>query len=450
MPTPTLNMADLQIQVDPAAVGPEIYGLIEKLYPICRSITGDGFRQTLEHLRKQIPLAVHEVPSGTRVFDWTVPKEWNVRDAYVKNARGERVIDFQKHNLHLVSYSKPIHSKMPLGELRKHLHTLPDRPELIPYRTSYYSENWGFCLPHRDLLQMEEGEYEVCIDSSLQDGTLTFGEYYIPGQTSDEVLISCHACHPSLCNDNLSGVTVATFLAKHLTGAALRYSYRFLFIPGTIGSITWLSLNESRATRIRHGLVLTCVGDRGGLTYKKTRSGDAEIDRATAHVLKHSGQSHEIVDFSPYGYDERQYGSPAFNLPVGCLMRTPHGRFPEYHTSADNLDFVDAPSLADTFSRCLAIFHVLENNKVYLNQSPKCEPQLGKRGLYGSIGGRDVRTSELAMLWVLNFSDGNHSLLDIAERSGMEFRALTEAADALSAHGLLAELPQFAASRSID
>jgi aminopeptidase-like protein len=450
MPTPTLNMTDLQIQVDPAAVGREIYGLIEKLYPICRSITGDGFRQTLEHLRKQIPLAVHEVPSGTKVFDWTVPKECNVRDAYVKNARGERVIDFQKHNLHLVSYSKPIHSKMPLGELRKHLHTLPDRPEWIPYRTSYYSENWGFCLAHRDLLQMEECEYEVCIDSSLQDGTLTFGEYFIPGQTSDEVLISCHACHPSLCNDNLSGVTVATFLAKHLSGAALRYSYRFLFIPGTIGSITWLSLNESRAARIRHGLVLTCVGDRGGLTYKKTRSGDAEIDRATAHVLKHSGQSYEIVDFSPYGYDERQYGSPAFNLPVGCLMRSPHGRFPEYHTSADNLDFVDAPSLADTFSRCMAIFHVLENNKVYLNQSPKCEPQLGKRGLYGSIGGRDVRTSELAMLWVLNFSDGNHSLLDIAERSGMEFRVLTEAADALSAHGLLAELPQFAESRSID
>ena len=450
MPTPTLNMADLQIQIDPAAVGREIYSLVEKLYPICRSITGDGFRQTLEHLRKEIPLAVHEVPSGTKVFDWTVPKEWNVRDAYVKNARGERVIDFQKHNLHLVSYSKPIHSKMPLGELRKHLHSLPDRPEWIPYRTSYYSENWGFCLPHRDLLQMEEGEYEVCIDSSLQDGTLTFGEYYIPGQTSEEVLISCHACHPSLCNDNLSGVTVATFLAKHLTGAALRYSYRFLFIPGTIGSITWLSLNESRASRIRHGLVLTCVGDRGGLTYKKSRSGDAEIDRATAHVLKHSGQSYEIVDFSPYGYDERQYGSPAFNLPVACLMRSPHGRFPEYHTSADNLDFVDAPSLADTFSRCLAIFHVLENNKVYLNQSPKCEPQLGKRGLYGSIGGRDVRTSELAMLWVLNFSDGNHSLLDIAERSGMEFRVLTEAADTLSAHGLLAELPQFAESRSID
>jgi aminopeptidase-like protein len=290
----------------------------------------------------------------------------------------------------------------------------------------------------------------VCIDSSLQDGTLTFGEYYLPGRTSDEVLISCHACHPSLCNDNLSGVAVATFLAKHLTGVALRYSYRFLFIPGTIGSITWLSLNENRAPRIRHGLVLTCVGDRGGLTYKKSRSGDAEIDRATVHVLKHSGQSYEIVDFSPYGYDERQYGSPAFNLPVGCLMRTPHGLFPEYHTSADNLDFVDPPSLADTFSRCLAIFHVLENSKVYLSQNPKCEPQLGKRGLYGPIGGRDVRIGELAMLWVLNFSDGNHSLLDIAERSGLEFRALVEAADTLSAHGLLAELAQFAESRSVD
>jgi aminopeptidase-like protein len=440
MPTQTVNLSDPQARVDSAEMGRAIYGLIEDLYPICRSITGDGLRHTLERLRKEIPLTVHEVPTGTKVFDWTVPKEWNIRDAYVKNSRGERVIDFQKHNLHVVNYSVPIHRKVMLAELKEHLHTLPDRPDLIPYRTSYYREAWGFCLPHNSLLRMEDGEYEVCIDSTLENGHLALGEYYIPGQSSEEVLISCHTCHPSLCNDNLSGVAVATFLAKHLTGFRLRYSYRFLFIPGTIGAITWLSLNEDRTRKIRHGLVLTCVGDRGGLTYKKSRQGDAEIDRAAAHVLRHSGEHHEIQEFSPYGYDERQYCSPAFNLAVGCLMRTPHGQFPEYHTSGDNLDFVDPLALADTFSQCLSIFYVIENNRAYLNQNPKCEPQLGKRGLYGPIGGQNLKTREMAMLWVLNFSDGIHSLLDIAERSGMKFRELAEVADALCRHDLLAEI----------
>ena len=335
IPTQGLNISELQSQIDPAEVGRDMYGLVEELYPICRSITGEGFRQTMNRLRQEIPLAIHEVPTGTAVFDWTVPKEWNIRDAWVKNARGERVIDFRKHNLHVVSYSVPMHRKMRLEELKKHLHSLPEQPELIPYRTSYYTENWGFCLPHNDLLRMGDGEYEVCIDSTLQAGHLTFGEYHVQGQIAEEILISCHSCHPSLCNDNLSGVAVATFLAKHLSSATPRYSYRFLFIPGTIGSITWLSLNEERGRAIKHGLVLTCVGDRGGLAYKTSRRGDAEIDRAASHVLKHSGQQHEIQEFSPYGYDERQYCSPGFNLAVGCLMRTPHGRFPEYHTSAD-------------------------------------------------------------------------------------------------------------------
>jgi len=419
--------------------GREMYALIEELYPICRSITGDGFRQTMHRLQQEIPLAIHEVPTGTAVFDWTVPREWNIRDAYVKNARGERVIDFRKHNLHVVSYSVPVHRTIRLEELKRHLHSLPEQPELIPYRTSYYTENWGFCLPHRDLLKLEEGEYEVCIDSTLQDGHLTFGECYIRGEISDEILISCHACHPSLCNDNLSGIAVATALAKNISKASARYSYRFLFIPGTIGSITWLSLNEERAPAIKHGLVLTCVGDRGGLSYKKSRRGDAEIDRAAIHVLKHSGQPHEILEFSPYGYDERQYCSPGFNLAVGCLMRTPHGRFREYHTSADNLTFVDTSALADTFSRCLAIFNLLENNRTYLNQNPKCEPQLGKRGLYGAIGGSHPKQLEFAMLWVLNQSDGKSSLLDIAEKSGIEFPIIQEAGELLSRHQLLAE-----------
>ncbi len=439
MATPTLRNF-VPPQHDAQGLGREIYALIEELYPICRSITGDGFRQTLRRIGQEIPLAVHEVPSGTQVFDWTVPKEWNIRDAYVKNARGERIIDFHKHNLHLVSYSAPLHRKMSLRELEPHLYSLPEQPDLIPYRTSYYNENWGFCLPHRQRLELRDEEYEVCIDSTLQDGHLTFGEYLVPGSSSEEILISCHACHPSLCNDNLSGISVATHLAKHLAGAELRYSYRFLFIPGTIGSITWLSLNENRVDRIRHGLVLTCVGDRGGFNYKKSRRGDAEIDRAFTHVLRQLGRPSAIHEFSPYGYDERQYCSPGFNLPVGCLMRSPHGKFPEYHTSGDNLSLVDSASLGDTFNLCMSVFHLLENNRTYLNLSPKGEPQLGKRGLYGSIGGRDVKTSELAMLWVLNFSDGGHNLLDIAERSGMAFGLLAEAAQALSAKGLLREV----------
>lgn len=329
---------------------------------------------------------------------------------------------------------------MAFKELREHLFTLPDCPGWIPYRTSYYREGWGFCLSHEQFLELEDDQYEVCIDTSLEDGHLTYGEYCLKGELTDEVLLSCHICHPSLCNDNLSGVALLTLLAKYLRPLPRRYSYRFLFIPGTIGSITWLSLNEPQLASIKHGLVVACVGDPGRSTYKKSRLGHAEIDKAVAHVLKTSGQDYEIMDFSPYGYDERQFCSPGFNLPVGCLMRTPHGRFPEYHTSADNLDFVRPECLADSFSKCWAVLHVLEGNTQYLNQNPKGEPQLGKRGLYRAIGGQtEGRVHELAMLWVLNFSDGCHTLLDIAERSGLEFGVIQDAADALAKHDLLKE-----------
>ena len=439
--SPSSERAPLPAGLDPAA-GAAMHALIRDLYPICRSITGDGLRQTLARLQKEIPLQVHEVPSGTQVFDWTVPREWNIRDAYVKNSRGERVIDFQRHNLHVMSYSVPVRRKMTLAQLRPHLHTMPDRPDWIPYRTSYYREAWGFCLAHRQLEQMPEDEYEVCIDSTLQDGHLTYGEYVVKGASSEEVLVSCHACHPSLCNDNLSGLAVAAFLARHLAARPLHYSYRFLFIPGTIGSITWLSLNEERARAIAHGLVLTCLGDRGSFHYKKSRRGDAEIDAAVAHVLEHSGRPFTCLDFSPYGYDERQYCSPGFNLAVGCLMRSQHGQFPEYHTSADNLDFVDAAALADSLATILAVFEVLEHDRTYLNLNPKCEPQLGKRGLYAVTGGTDIKRREFAMLWVLNLSDGSASLLDIARRSGLPFAAIREAADLLLRHGLLAPAPQ--------
>ncbi|BAZ22026.1 hypothetical protein NIES4073_29070 [Kalymmatonema gypsitolerans NIES-4073] len=438
-----MNITDIKERLKPNEVSQEMYQLISELYPICRSITGNGFRETLHWIKKHIELTQHEVPTGTQVFDWTVPKEWNIKDAYVKNSKGERIIDFNKSNLHVVNYSVPVKQKIHLEELKKHLFTLSDRPDWIPYRTSYYKESWGFCLSHKQFLELQDEEYQVCIDSSLEDGHLTYGEYYLKGEKPDEVLISCHACHPSLCNDNLSGIAIATFLAKYLSQINLSYSYRFIFIPGTIGSITWLSLNENQVHKIKHGLVLTCLGDPGKSTYKKSRRGDAEIDKAVTHVLKHSGKDSEIIDFFPYGYDERQFCSPGFNLPVGCFMRTPHSCYPEYHTSADNLDLVQTEYLADSFSKCLSVLHILENNKKYLNQNPKCEPQLGKRGLYGAIGGQtDTKMREMAMLWVLNLSDGNHSLLDIADRSGMSFDSINQAADALLKHDLLQEKPE--------
>jgi aminopeptidase-like protein len=329
---------------------------------------------------------------------------------------------------------------MLLEELRPHLFTLPGHPEWIPYRTSYYKENWGFCLRHADLERLSDAEYDVVIDSSLQPGSLTYGECYLPGESSDEILVSCHVCHPSLCNDNLSGITVAVKLAETMASSQRRYSYRFLFIPGTIGSITWLAQNEERVSRIKHGLVLTGVGDAGNITYKKSRQGNADVDRAMAHVLKHSGKPYAIIDFFPYGYDERQYCSPAFNLPIGCFMRTPHGEYPEYHSSADNLEFVKTESLVDSYGRCLEALELLEENRIYLNQNPKCEPQLGRRGLYRSVAGQQERqTKELAMLWILNGSDGCTTLLDIAERADIPFRDMYTAAMELKRVGLLRE-----------
>jgi aminopeptidase-like protein len=331
---------------------------------------------------------------------------------------------------------------MSRAELAERLFTIPEHPDWIPYRTSYYNPSWGFCLSHQQFLELPDDEYEVVIDSSLDPGHLTIGEFFLEGERPEEILISCHACHPSLCNDNLSGIALATFLACDLSTRPRRYSYRFLFLPGTIGSIAWLALNEARVPRIRHGLVVTGVGDPGRMTYKRSRRGDAEVDRAAIHVLKHSGEDFEVQEFSPYGYDERQYCSPAFNLPVGCLMRTPHGRYPEYHTSADNLDFVQPRSLADSLAKCEAVLSVLEGNRRYQNLNPKCEPQLGKRGLYDAVGGRsDTKARQMAMLWVLNLSDGGHTLLDIAERAGMPFDAIREAAGLLLQHGLLAEMP---------
>jgi aminopeptidase-like protein len=426
-----------------AAVGDEMYGLVERLFPICRSITGDGVRETLAHLRDHIALDVREVPTGTPVLDWTVPKEWNIRDAYIRAPSGERVVDFRASNLHVVGYSGPVRARLPLRELRERLHSLPERPDWIPYRTSYWEETWGFCLAHRRLLELDDGDYDVCIDSSLEDGHLTYGELALPGETEDEILISTHVCHPSLGNDNLSGIAVATLLARRLAAAPRRrFAYRFLFVPGTIGPITWLALNEHRTPRIRHGLVLALLGDSGRPTYKRSRRGKAEIDRAAEHVLRTSGSDYEVRDFSPYGYDERQYCSPGFDLPVGRLTRSPHGEFPEYHTSADDLQLVRPELLADSLAKVESILAVLDGNASYVNLSPKGEPQLGRRGLFGGLGGSSRREHELALLWVLNLSDGSHSLLDIAERAGLAFATVRGAADALLEHQLLGEAPR--------
>ena len=430
-----MGMTDMTDAIAEKGVGQQIYQMMAELYPICRSITGNGLRQTMQIIQRHVPIEIHEVPTGTRVFDWTVPKEWNIRDAYIKDADGKKIIDFQESNLHVLNYSMPIKTHVSLGDLKKHLFTLPNHPKWIPYKTSYYREDWGFCLSHTQFLAMEEGQYEVVIDSTLEDGFLTYGEICLEGENEEEILISTHACHPSLANDNLSGISLATMLAKQLATVRHRFSYRFLFLPGTIGAITWLYMNERTLSKIKNGLVLTGVGDSGNITYKKSRRGDAEIDRAARHVLSHSGRPGQILEFSPYGYDERQYCSPGFNLPVGRFSRTPFGEYPEYHTSADNLEFVRSDYLEDSYLAISGIFDVLENNRTYLNQNPKCEPQLGKRGLYSSIG-----TNELAMLWVLNLSDGSHSLLDIAERSGMNFKVIAQAAEALIKSRLIIEL----------
>ena len=436
--TQSIELTEFLHSCERLEVGQELFELIADLYPICRSITGDGVRQTLSVMKQFIPLQQHEVPSGTPVLDWTVPKEWNIRDAYVANVRGERVIDFQRNCLHVVGYSVPVKGKYSLEELKEHLFTIPDCPDWIPFRYSYYNESWGFCLSHRDFEKLEDGEYEVHIDSSLEDGFLTYGEYFLPGTSTDELLISVHIDHPAMCNDNLSGVAVATFLAAFLSRVEnRRISYRFIFIPTTIGSITWLSRNEANLNRIKYGFTLTCIGDDKGFTWKETRRGGTEIDRAVMCVLRESKEEHEIWKFHPFGFDERQFCSPGFNLPVGSLFRTYSHHYPQNHTSADDLTLMSPDKLAGSLALIARIITILEGNATYYNTSPKGEPQLGKRGIYRKMGGPIIEQNLMHLFWVLNYSDGEHSLLDIAEMSKIAFSDLRKAADILQEQGLL-------------
>jgi aminopeptidase-like protein len=424
--------------IDLDAIGAEAYELIERLFPFCRSLTGSGVRATFDVIEEHIPLQRTELASGTQVFDWTVPDEWNIRDAYIASSDGARVVDFRESSLHVVSYSEPVRTRMRLEDLRERLYTLPEQPDVIPYRTSYYDRTWGFCLPHRRLLELAPGEYEVVIDSTLAPGHLSYAELRLQGSSEDEVLISTYVCHPSLANDNLSGIAVATMLAKQLAERELRHSYRIVFAPGTIGPLAWLHTNRTTLDRVKHGLSVSCIGDAGGMTYKRSRRGSAEIDRAVELVLRDSGAAHRILDWEPWGGDERQFCSPGFDLPVGCLMRTPHGGFDGYHTSADDLERVRPESLARSVQTCLDVVDVLETNRTCINLSPYGEPQLGRRGLYRSSGGAvQSPDDERALLWVLNLSDGGASLLDVAARSGLPYPVIVRAAQRLQRAGLL-------------
>jgi aminopeptidase-like protein len=420
-----VDLAHCRARIDP------LWQFMEELYPVCRSITGEGARSTLRAIGQHVPLQITEVPSGTQVFDWEVPREWNVREAWVEHESGQRVVDLRNHTLHLMSYSVPVDTVLSQEELKQHLHSIPEHPDWIPYRTSYYREAWAFCVTHRTLENLAPGNYRVRIDSTLEPGSLTYGECYVRGEVGDEVLLFTHICHPSLCNDNLTGIAIATALAAEMQKCTPHFSYRFVFAPGTIGSITWLARNESITGRVRHGLVLGLLGDRGPLTYKRSRRGAAEIDRIGQLVMSQPGVQGRVIDFSPYGYDERQLCSPGFNLPVGRLTRTPNDEYPQYHTSADDFSILDRDALAGSLFAAAAILRIADRNATYLNLSPRCEPRLGKRGLFRPTGGRQPGQFEHALLWVLNQSDGTHSLLDIAERSRLPFDVLAEAADAL-------------------
>lgn len=418
------------------ADGEAMHALVRRLYPICRSITGEGVRETLRILSEVHPITVREVPSGTPALDWEAPKEWTIRDAFIAGPDGRRIVDFRAHNLHVVSYSTPVRGRFNLEELRPHLHSLPDRPDLIPYRTSYWAPTWGFCLPHRVLETLPDGPFDVVIDSELSEGSVTLGEIVVPGEIADEILVSTHTCHPSLANDNLSGLTVAIHLAGAIAAAPFRHTVRFLFGPGTIGSILWLALNEDVAARVRHGLVLTGMGDAGPLTFKRSRLGDKPIDSAGAHVVEAAGG--RTIDYYPYGYDERQFCSPGFDLAVGRLSRTPHGEYPEYHTSGDTPDFVRPESLAGSYAAAWDILQAVDRDRVVVSRNPKGEPRLGKRGLYRQVAGQaNARPDEMALLWVLAYADGRHTLLDIARRATLPFARIEAAARVLEAHDLV-------------
>jgi aminopeptidase-like protein len=417
------------------AIGRELHALIGELYPIPRSLTGDGVRATLERLGHDLPLHTVELPTGTQVFDWTLPREWNVREAWVEAPDGTRVIDVADSTLHLMGYSVPVDVTLDLAELREHLYTDRRDPDVVPYRTSYWAERWGFCASQRTVDGLADGEYRVRIDATLDDGHVTYGEVALDGATDEVVLLTTTVCHPALANDNLSGIVLLWGLARVLAAQnELRHSFRLVWSPGTIGPLCWLHSNPDLVRRVRHGFAVSCVGDPGPVTYKRSRRENATVDRAAELVLRDLPDA-KMRPWSPYGGDERQFCSPGFDLPFGALSRTPADAFPEYHSSADDLDLVRPEALGDSLHAALQILDALEQDATLVNTSPFGEPQLGRRGLYRSLSGGS--SEELALLWVLSLADGSASLLDVAARSGLPFSTIREAADALFDIGLL-------------
>lgn len=422
----------------PDDIGERLHALVRELYPINRSITGQGVRDSLGVVARVLPLEVSAVPTGTQVFDWTVPREWNLRHAYIESLDGARIIDSARHNLHVVGYSVPVDRELSLAELIPHLHTLPEHPDWIPYRTSYYRETWGFCLSQRQFEGLKDQRYRVRIDSTLEPGVLNFAEAVVAGERDEEILISAHICHPSLANDNLSGIAIVAWLGCELQRQRPRYTYRFLFAPGTIGAIAWAANRVEARRRTKCGIVAALLGHPSPLCYKRTRSGHALVDMAAAHMLRHRHRDELVLEFAPWGYDERQFNSPGLALDVGRLTRATEGGYPEYHTSADSLELVTPAVLDDSYRAFCSLIDIMDNDCRYQNLKPYGEPQLGKYGLYDSLGGAgSVEIDRLALLWTLNLSDGSQSLLEIAERSGLPFGDIHLAASALEAAGLL-------------
>ncbi|NWG52251.1 MAG: DUF4910 domain-containing protein [Hydrogenophilaceae bacterium] len=429
----------LSLALNHASIGEDIYAFAAEIYPLFRSVSGAGSRETFARMAKHVDLTVHEVASGTQVFDWTVPNEWRINDAYIADASGKRVLDLGASNLHVINYSAPAAGRALLSELKPRIHTLPDKPSAIPYVTSFFQETWGFCMAQAALDALPEGEYEYKIDSSLAPGSMSYAEFAHKGEEEDEILIFSHSCHPSLANDNCSGLAVSTFLAKQLSKAPTRYSYRFVWAPTTIGSIAWLARNENAVSRIRGGLVLSNVGDGAPFTYKKSRRGAGPMDRAMAHLLVASDG--KIIEFTPQGYDERQFNSPGFLLEVGTLMRGYGASYPSYHTSDDNLDRIRPEYLGESYRLAAQAISIIERDGRWQSVITKCEPQLGRRGLHASYSfDRDAPAKNAATMWTAAFCDGANTLLDIAVRAAMPFERIYEAAAKLAAAGLITPL----------
>lgn len=407
--------------VEGAAVGQEMYDLVVKLFPFCRSITGNGLRETIKTIKEVLPeLALHEVPTGTPVFDWVVPNEWNIRDAFIEDEGGHRIVDFKKSNLHVVSYSVPVDQVMDLDDLQKHLHSYPTQPDAIPYVTSYYKENWGFCLTHTQRTSLRPGRYRVRIDSELKPGSLTYGELILPGATGEEIFISTYLCHPSMANDNLSGPVVATAIAKWLSSEKRRFTYRIIFIPETIGSLTYMSqhLAQMKKNTIA-GFNLTCVGDNRVFSFMPSRLGTTLADKVALHVLKHKHPDYIPYSFLKRGSDERQYCSPGADLPVVSIMRSRYGDYPEYHTSLDDLSVISPEGLYGSYDALKTCLEVLEVNKTYRSTCIG-EPRMGKRFPYHQISTKfSYQNSEKQLKDFLIYVDGAHDLIDIGNIIGV-------------------------------